>query len=113
MPVHCGRKSLDNNSQNQNNRKPGNGRNNSWMMILALLCTVVVIFLFYNMLFGGKGSAQTKEYTEFLNDLENDRVEFSHCFVSSLPQNGSIGLIPVKVLRPMSFSITASGSMPG
>jgi cell division protease FtsH len=45
------------------------------MMILALLCTVVVIFLFYNMLFGGKGSTQTKEYTEFINDLENDRVE--------------------------------------
>ncbi|MBP1585459.1 MAG: ATP-dependent zinc metalloprotease FtsH [Lachnospiraceae bacterium] len=45
------------------------------MMILALLCTVVVIFLFYNMLFGGKGSTQTREYTEFINDLENDKVE--------------------------------------
>ena len=44
-------------------------------MILALLCTVVVIFLFYNMLFGGKGATQTKEYTEFINDLENDKVE--------------------------------------
>ncbi len=66
---------MDNNQQNQNNRRPGPGRNNSWMMILALLCTVVVIFLFYNMLFGGKGATQTKEYTEFINDLENDRVE--------------------------------------
>ncbi|MCR4791613.1 MAG: ATP-dependent zinc metalloprotease FtsH [Lachnospiraceae bacterium] len=45
------------------------------MMILALLCTVVVIFLFYNMLFGGNGSTQTKEYTEFINDLEADKVE--------------------------------------
>ncbi len=44
-------------------------------MILALLCTVVVIFLFYNMLFGGNGSTQTKEYTEFINDLEADKVE--------------------------------------
>ena len=44
-------------------------------MILALLCTVVVIFLFYNMLFGGKGATQTKEYTEFINDLESDKVE--------------------------------------
>ena len=44
-------------------------------MILAALCTVVVIFLFYNMIFGGKGSTQTKEYTEFLEDLEQDRVE--------------------------------------
>ena len=45
------------------------------MMILAALCTVVVIFLFYNMVFGGNGSTQTKEYTEFLEDLEQDRVE--------------------------------------
>ncbi|MBO7362706.1 MAG: ATP-dependent metallopeptidase FtsH/Yme1/Tma family protein, partial [Lachnospiraceae bacterium] len=45
------------------------------MMILAALCTVVVIFLFYNMIFGGNGSTQTKEYTEFLDDLEQDRVE--------------------------------------
>ncbi|MBO7532135.1 MAG: ATP-dependent metallopeptidase FtsH/Yme1/Tma family protein, partial [Lachnospiraceae bacterium] len=44
-------------------------------MILAALCTVVVIFLFYNMIFGGNGSTQTKEYTEFLDDLEQDRVE--------------------------------------
>ncbi|MCR5619380.1 MAG: ATP-dependent zinc metalloprotease FtsH [Lachnospiraceae bacterium] len=44
-------------------------------MILAALCTVVVIFLFYNMIFGGRGSTQTKEYTEFLEDLEQDRVE--------------------------------------
>ncbi|MBP3265981.1 MAG: ATP-dependent metallopeptidase FtsH/Yme1/Tma family protein, partial [Clostridiales bacterium] len=51
------------------------GRNNSWMMILAVLCMVVVVFLFYNMLFGGKGSTQTKPYTEFLEDLQNDRVE--------------------------------------
>ncbi len=51
------------------------GRNNSWMMILAVLCMVVVVFLFYNMLFGGKGSTQAKPYTEFLEDLQNDRVE--------------------------------------
>ena len=51
------------------------GRNNSWMMILAALCMVVVVFLFYNMLFGGKGSTQTKPYTEFLDDLQNDRIE--------------------------------------
>ncbi len=51
------------------------GRNNTWMMILAVLCMVVVVFLFYNMLFGGKGSTQSKPYTEFLEDLQNDRVE--------------------------------------
>ena len=51
------------------------GRNNSWMMILAALCMVVVVFLFYNMLFGGKGATQTKPYTEFLEDLQNDRIE--------------------------------------
>jgi cell division protease FtsH len=45
------------------------------MMILAVLCMVVVVFLFYNMLFGGKGSTQSKPYTEFLEDLQNDRVE--------------------------------------
>ena len=51
------------------------GRNNSWMMILAILCMVVVVFLFYNMLFGGKGATQSKPYTDFLEDLQNDRVE--------------------------------------
>ncbi len=51
------------------------GRNNSWMMILAILCMVVVVFLFYNMLFGGKGATQSKPYTEFLEDLQNDRIE--------------------------------------
>jgi len=66
---------LENNQQNQNNKRPTGGRNNSWMMILAALCTVVVIFLFYNMIFGNNGSTQTKEYTEFLEDLEQDRVE--------------------------------------
>ena len=66
---------MENNQQNQNNKRPTGGRNNSWMMILAALCTVVVIFLFYNMIFGGNGSTQTKEYTEFLDDLEQDRVE--------------------------------------
>ena len=51
------------------------GRNNSWMMILAIICMVVVVFLFYNMLFGGKGATQSKPYTEFLEDLQNDRIE--------------------------------------
>ena len=51
------------------------GRNNTWMMILAVLCMVVVVFLFYNMLFGGKGSTESKPYTQFLEDLQNDRVE--------------------------------------
>ncbi len=45
------------------------------MMILVILCTVVVIFLFYNMLFGSNKATQTKAYTEFLNDLESDKVE--------------------------------------
>ncbi|MBP5553582.1 MAG: ATP-dependent zinc metalloprotease FtsH [Lachnospiraceae bacterium] len=36
---------------------------------------VVVVFLFYNMLFGGKGSTESKPYTQFLEDLQNDRVE--------------------------------------
>jgi len=44
-------------------------------MILVILCTVVVIFLFYNMLFGSNKATQTKAYTEFLNDLESDKVE--------------------------------------
>ncbi len=44
-------------------------------MVLAILCTIVVIFLFYNMFFGSNRATQTKEYTEFLNDLESDKVE--------------------------------------
>jgi cell division protease FtsH len=54
---------------------PQNRRPNSWIMALAMLCTVVVIFLFYNFFFGNPNAAQIKDYTEFLEDLENDQVE--------------------------------------
>ena len=40
--------------------------------------------------------------------VKDDRIELLHCFVSSLPQNGSIGLFPVNALRPISFSMIAS-----
>ena len=60
-----------NRGNNPNNRRP----NSSWMMILAVLSTVLVIFLFYNLIFGKPGTTRQKEYTQFLDDLENDRVE--------------------------------------
>lgn len=56
-----------------NGRPPGKP-NMTWL-ILAMICTVLITFLFYNMIFSTGTSAQVVEYTQFLEDLENDRVE--------------------------------------
>ncbi|MCR4618936.1 MAG: ATP-dependent zinc metalloprotease FtsH [Lachnospiraceae bacterium] len=64
---------------NGNNR--GGGKNNQqgrpggWMFIIFILILVAFGFLIYNMFFSGDRTYEEKEYTEFLKDLENDKVE--------------------------------------
>ena len=57
----------------------GNGqpprRPNVLIMILLGLSAVMITFMFYNLLLGGGSSAQEVEYTQFLKDLEDGRVE--------------------------------------
>ncbi|MCH5344577.1 MAG: ATP-dependent zinc metalloprotease FtsH [Acetatifactor sp.] len=56
-----------------NNQPPR--RPNVVTMILLGLSAVMIAFLFYNMLIGSASSAQEVEYTQFLQDLEADKVE--------------------------------------
>lgn len=50
-------------------------RPNILMMILTALGTVMMALFFYTMLFGGSSNTQTVEYTQFLQDLEDEKVE--------------------------------------
>lgn len=70
------------NNGNRGNGQGGPGGNgqpprkpNMTLLILAMISTVIVVFLFYNMLFSTSTASQTVEYTQFLQDLEADRVE--------------------------------------
>lgn len=58
---------------------PGGGQNpkrpSITMLILFGLCSVMLAFLLYNMMFGGSDTTLTKEYTQFLKDLEDDKVD--------------------------------------
>lgn len=69
-------------SGNRGNGQGGPGGNgqpprkpNMTLMILAMISTVIVAFLFYNMIFSTGTTSQVVEYTQFLQDLEDDRVE--------------------------------------
>lgn len=70
------------NSGNRGNGQGGPGGNgqpprkpNMTLLILAMISTVIVAFLFYNMIFSTSTASQTVEYTQFLQDLEADKVE--------------------------------------
>ncbi|MCM1568852.1 MAG: ATP-dependent zinc metalloprotease FtsH [Roseburia sp.] len=69
------------NGNGYNNRGNGGGGNrpprkpSPIMLALAVLSTVLLIFMFYNTMFGGSGKDNRTEYTEFLADLEADKVE--------------------------------------
>ncbi len=70
------------NNGSRGNGQGGSGGNgqpprkpNTTLLILAMISTVIVVFVFYNMIFSTGTSSQTVEYTQFLEDLENDRVE--------------------------------------
>ncbi len=66
---------------NGGNGNHGNGNNNrtgrpgGWMIIIFILLLVAFGFLIYNMFFSGGKNYKEKEYTEFLKDLEEDKVE--------------------------------------
>lgn len=69
-------------SGNRGNGQGGPGGNgqpprkpNMTLMILAMISTVIVAFLFYNMIFSTGTTSQIVEYTQFLQDLEDDKVE--------------------------------------
>jgi cell division protease FtsH len=102
------------NNSNRGNGQGGSGGNgqpprkpNMTMLILALISTVFVAFIFYNMLFGSTTASQTVEYTQFIEDLENDRVE-------SVKVNVESAEIQVTLKNTGSNSdSTASADVPG
>ena len=61
-----------NGRNNQNNQSPRPG---GWMVIIFILLLVAFGFLIYNMFFSGGRNYKEKEYTEFLKDLDSDKVE--------------------------------------
>ena len=61
-----------NGRNNQNNQSPRPG---GWMVIIFILLLVAFGFLIYNMFFSGGRNYKEKEYTEFLKDLDADKVE--------------------------------------
>ena len=68
-----------NNSRNGNNGNGGNGnrpprRPSILMMILSGLMTVIAILMLYNAFFG-TGNGTEVSYTDFLKDLEADKVD--------------------------------------
>jgi len=70
---------MDNRNNQKNNRNGRNGNNGPQkptigMVIFMVLSTIFFVFLFYNTISGDK-SAERKEYTEFLQDLEAGKVE--------------------------------------
>jgi cell division protease FtsH len=103
-----------NNNGNRSNGQGGPGGNgqpprkpNMTMLILALISTVLVAFIFYNMIFGQAVSSQTVEYTQFLQDLEDDKVE-------SVKVNVENAEIQVTLKNDnASFNNTSSEDVPG
>ncbi len=73
------RKVVNMNNQMNDNKNGGNNqpprRPSPMMLVLAALSTVLIVFAFYTLLFGTGDNNNVKEYTEFLKDLEADRVE--------------------------------------
>ena len=85
-----------NNSGNGNNGNGGNGnrpprRPSILMMILSGLMTVIAILMLYNAFFG-TGNGTEVSYTDFLKDLEADKVE-------AVEVNKEIGVITVQLKK--------------
>ena len=81
-----------NNGGNGNNGNGGNGNRpqkgpNPWMMILSAVVTIIFALMFYNTIFGTDKSSEVP-YTEFLKDLEADKV-------ASVDVNKESGVITV------------------
>ena len=64
-----------NRGNNGNGNRNQAGRPTGWMVIIFTLLLVAFGFLVYNMFFSGNRNYTTKEYTEFIKDLESDKVE--------------------------------------
>ena len=85
-----------NNSGNGNNGNGGNGnrpprRPSILMMILSGLMTVIAILMLYNAFFG-TGNGTEVSYTDFLKDLEADKVE-------AIEVNKESGVITVQLKK--------------
>lgn len=83
-----------NNGSNGNNGNGGNGNRpqkgpNMWMMILSAVVTIIFALMFYNAVFGTDKSSEVP-YTEFLKDLEADKV-------ASVDVNKESGVITVRL----------------
>ena len=69
------------NNGNRGNGQGGNGggqppkKPSMMMLLLAALSTVLIVFMLWNLLFGDSTGAQSVSYTEFLQYLNEDRVE--------------------------------------
>lgn len=74
------------NGNNGNGNRPQKGPN-MWMMILSAVVTILFALMFYNALFGTDKSSEVP-YTEFLKDLEADKV-------ASVDVNKESGVITV------------------
>ena len=59
-------------NKNNNNK---NQRPSGWMAVIFTLMLVALGFLIYNMFFSSGKNYTVKEYTEFLKDLDADKVE--------------------------------------
>ena len=95
-----------NNSGNGNNGNGGNGnrpprRPSILMMILSGLMTVIAILMLYNAFFG-TGNGTEVSYTDFLKDLEADKVE-------AVEVNKESGVITVQ-LKKEAAATPAPGS---
>ncbi len=71
---------MDNGTNNGMNGNNGGGnqpprRPSILLMVLTGLSTLMLVFLFYNMLFGAANSSQEVSYSQFLQDLEDDKIE--------------------------------------
>ncbi len=64
-----------NGNRGNNGKNNQTGRPGGWMIIIFILLLVAFGFLIYNMFFSGGKNYKEKEYTEFLKDLEEDKVE--------------------------------------
>lgn len=72
------------NNNRNNNGQGGNNSNNGnqppkkpspLMMVIAIISTILMAWMLYSAIFGTPTNASEKSYSEFLDDLENDRIE--------------------------------------
>ena len=71
------------NNGNRGNNSGGNGGNgnqpprkpNITMLVLAALSTVLIVFMLWNIVFGGAASTQQVSYTQFLQYINEGKVE--------------------------------------